>query len=377
MTKLLLVFAATLILAYISEQNTKATIAAGRSYSVWHDWAYLLLVTILVLFSGLRTSYNDTHNYISIFNNLSGVASFLSDAENLHPLGNPLFYFCANLLKHMVDHAQVLIFTTSLFTQICFVRFIKRYSSNFVFSIFLYFTLGTFALSMAAMKQIVAMAVLTLAIPYLEKKKWVQYFLLVFVAMLLHTYAMAFAILPLFTGRPWKRFTYVFMITVVIMLMNFQGVVTTFLEQADEAGKTIADYEVFDNVSVNIFRLAVYSVPPLISLIFQKWIFHDSSNMDHVLVHMSIISLACMIMGTESGANMFGRMGNYFELGTICSLPWMLEKTFDKRSHHLISTVAVIAFLGYFSYANMIATDFGQAYQSVNLFEFIASLFIF
>ena len=377
MTKLLLVFAATLILAYISEQNTKATIAAGRSYSVWHDWAYLLLVTILVLFSGLRTSYNDTHNYISIFNNLSGVASFLSDAENLHPLGNPLFYFCANLLKHMVDHAQVLIFTPSLFTQICFVRFIKRYSSNFVFSIFLYFTLGTFALSMAAMKQIVAMAVLTLAIPYLEKKKWVQYFLLVFVAMLLHTYAMAFAILPLFTGRPWKRFTYVFMITVVIMLMNFQGVVTTFLEQADEAGKTIADYEVFDNVSVNIFRLAVYSVPPLISLIFQKWIFHDSSNMDHVLVHMSIISLACMIMGTESGANMFGRMGNYFELGTICSLPWMLEKTFDKRSHHLISTVAVIAFLGYFSYANMIATDFGQAYQSVNLFEFIASLFIF
>ena len=377
MTKLLLVFAATLILAYISEQNTKATIAAGRSYSVWHDWAYLLLVTILVLFSGLRTSYNDTHNYISIFNNLSGVASFLSDAENLHPLGNPLFYFCANLLKHMVDHAQVLIFTTSLFTQICFVRFIKRYSSNFVFSIFLYFTLGTFALSMAAMKQIVAMAVLTLAIPYLKKKKWVQYFLLVFVAMLLHTYAMAFAILPLFTGRPWKRFTYVFMITVVIMLMNFQGVVTTFLEQADEAGKTIADYEVFDNVSVNIFRLAVYAVPPLISLIFQKWIFHDSSNMDHVLVHMSIISLACMIMGTESGANMFGRMGNYFELGTICSLPWMLEKTFDKRSHHLISTVAVIAFLGYFSYANMIATDFGQAYQSVNLFEFIASLFIF
>lgn len=377
MTKLLLVFAATLILAYISEQNTKATIAAGRSYSVWHDWAYLLLVTILVLFSGLRTSYNDTHNYISIFNNLSGVASFLSDAENLHPLGNPLFYFCANLLKHMVDHAQVLIFTTSLFAQICFVRFIKRYSSNFVFSIFLYFTLGTFALSMAAMKQIVAMAVLTLAIPYLEKKKWVQYFLLVFVAMLLHTYAMAFAILPLFTGRPWKRFTYVFMITVVIMLMNFQGVVTTFLEQADEAGKTIADYEVFDNVSVNIFRLAVYAVPPLISLIFQKWIFHDSSNMDHVLVHMSIISLACMIMGTESGANMFGRMGNYFELGTICSLPWMLEKTFDKRSHHLISTVAVIAFLGYFSYANMIATDFGQAYQSVNLFEFIASLFIF
>lgn len=35
MFKLLAVFAASLVLAYISEQNTKATIAAGYRYSVW------------------------------------------------------------------------------------------------------------------------------------------------------------------------------------------------------------------------------------------------------------------------------------------------------------------------------------------------------
>jgi len=60
MTKLLVVFAASLVLAYISEQNTRATIAAGHCYSVWHDWAYIPLVAILTLFAGLRTNYNDT-----------------------------------------------------------------------------------------------------------------------------------------------------------------------------------------------------------------------------------------------------------------------------------------------------------------------------
>jgi hypothetical protein len=60
MLKLLAVFAASLALAYISEQNTKAIVASGRRYSVWNDWAYLLLVTILILFAGLRTNYNDT-----------------------------------------------------------------------------------------------------------------------------------------------------------------------------------------------------------------------------------------------------------------------------------------------------------------------------
>ena len=60
MFKLLVVFTAALVLAYFSEQNTKATVAAGYRYSVWNDWAYILLVVILILFAGLRTQYNDS-----------------------------------------------------------------------------------------------------------------------------------------------------------------------------------------------------------------------------------------------------------------------------------------------------------------------------
>ena len=375
--KLLAVFAAALVLAYLSEQNTRATVAAGRRYRVWGDGAYIALVVVLTLFAGLRTSYNDTGNYIRIFNTLPGVTAFFADPKNLNPLGNPLFYLLANAIKELTNNAQILIFTTSLFAQCCFVKFIKRYCTNFVFGIFLYFTQGTFLLSLAAMKQITAMAVLTLAIPYLEKRKWPQYFLLVGIAMLMHTYAVAFMVLPLFTRRPWHTFTYVFALVTVILLLNFQEVITAFLEQADELGKTIAEYEVFDDHTVNLFRIAVYAVPPLISLVFQKWIFYNSSDIKHVLVHMSIISLACMFMGTQSGANMFGRMANYFELGTVCTLPWMLKQTFDERSHRLVCAVAVIGYLGYFLYANAISTDFGQIYRSMSLFQFVASLFGF
>ena len=375
MIKLLAVFAASLVLAYISEQNTKAILASGRRYAIRKDWACVLLIIILVLFTGLRTSYNDTQNYIRIFNNSPGLVAFLSNPENLNPLSNPLFYIIENTIKDITNNAQILIFVTSFFAQICFVRFIKRYSSNFVFGIFIYFTLGTFVLSLAAMKQVAAMAILTLAFPFLEKKKWVQYYLVVVLAMLIHTYAIAFVVLPLFARRPWRLFTYVFALVTVVLLMNFQGVITSFLEQADELGKTIADYEVFDDTTVNIFRIAVYAVPPLISLVFQKWIFRDTSEMKYVLVHMSIISLACMIMGTQSGANMFGRMANYFELGTICCLPWMLKQTFNERSYRLVSTVAVIGFLGYFMYANVVSTNFGQVYRSMSVLQFIRSLF--
>lgn len=372
MFKLLAVFVAALILAYISEKNTEAITTSGQRYSVWNDWAYILLVIILVLFTGLRTNYNDTQNYMRMFTQSKGVITFVSDPNNLNPLANPLFYFILNVFREVTGNAQVVIFLFALFCQICFIRFIKLHSSSFLFGMFLYFTLGTFTLSMAAIKQVVAMSILTLAISALEKKKLLKFYLIVLIAMLFHTYAIAFAVLPLFIRRPWKLFTYVFAFALVVLMMNFQDVITTFLEQADEMGKSIADYEVFDDSSINIFRIAVYAVPPLISLIFQKWIFSNSSATNHILVHLSIISLAFMIMGTQSGANMFGRMANYFELGIICSLPWMLKQTFEEKSYRLVSAVAILGFLGFFVYGNAIHSSFDQGYQATSILSLLS-----
>jgi hypothetical protein len=363
MLKLLIVFAAALVLAYISEQNTKAIVASGRRYFVWNDWAYLLLVTILVLFAGLRTAYNDTWTYMNSFRTTPVLSDWLVDAENYNPFKNPLFYFLQSTLRSFTGNPQWLVFCASLVTQVCFVRFFKHYSDRFCFSIFIYFTLGTYVFTLAAIKQVTAMALVTLAFPYLEKKKWVPYYIIIAVAMLIHTYAMAFAVLPFFRTRPWKLFTFFFITVMVIVMMNFEEAITEFMEQANDLGKTLADYEVFDNNTINIFRLAVYAVPPIVSLVFQLWIFKGSTKTDNILIHMSIISLAFMSLGTQSGANMFARMAMYFELGTICCLPSMLEKTFDKRSYHLVSIIAVICFFAFFVYANAFAGNFGQEYK--------------
>lgn len=368
MIKLFAIFSVALILAYISERNTNAVLSSGQKYSVWNDWAYILLVVALILFTGLRTSYNDTYNYIRIFNQSPDLSTFLSDPDNFHPASNPLFYLILSLIKTFTNNSQIFIFLFSAFVEICFVHFIKRYSSNFLFSIFIYFTLGTFALSIAAIKQTTAMAILTLAIPFLEKKQCGRYYLIVLLAMLMHTYAVAFVVLPLFVRKPWRLFTIVFAAAMVFLMMNFETVIREFLEQADEMGKTIAEYEVFADGGVNILRLAVYAVVPLLSFIFQQWVFRNSSRVDHVMVHMSIISLAFMIMGTQSGANMFGRMANYFELGTVCCLPWILERTFDKRSYRLISLIACVCFIGFFVYGNAINISFDSEYRAVNLF---------
>jgi hypothetical protein len=224
---------------------------------------------------------------------------------------------------------------------------------------------------MAALKQAIAMAVLMLAIPFLERKQWVRYYLLVFVAMTFHTYALAYAVLPLFRSRPWKPFTFLFIGTIMIILINFESVITSFLDSAEEMGKTVAESDVLNNTSLNLLRVLVYAVAPIMSLVLQHWLFRDSRPQHHILVHMSIISFACMLLGTQNGANVFARMGTYFEMGMVCCLPWMIPKSLTERSARLVTTVAVVLFLGYFFYEFGIAKDFANNYTSITLWEFI------
>ena len=50
----------------------------------------------------------------------------------------------------------------------------------------------------AAMKQSIAVGFLLLALPYAIDKKYIKYYILVFIAMLFHTHAFVFLVVPLF-----------------------------------------------------------------------------------------------------------------------------------------------------------------------------------
>ena len=365
MVKLLAIFLIAVFLAYQSEKYTRAAAAYGYTYSPRNDKALIMLIVALTLFAGLRTQYNDTWNYINGFNNAPGLTEFLSVRSNLNPFTNPLFYLYQSFLKSIGCSAQVLIFTTSMFTQTCFILFFKRYSSDFPFSVFIYFTLGTFCVSLAAIKQVAAMALLTCAFPHLERKHLGRFYVIVLIAALIHTYAFTFAILPFFASKPWKSMTYLLLGGTLFVLYNFRDVISGFMDEANELGKTLADFEVFDDHTVNALRILVYLVPPLISFVFRKWLYRDSSPMENVLVHMSVISLCFMLMGAQAGANMFARMAHYFEIGTICILPWLVQKPFVRESYQVIVSIAVLCFSIFFIYAYGININFDGEYRTI------------
>lgn len=367
MIKLLILLFFVTLWAILSQQRSEEVLrhtdSERRAKKL--DIFCFFLIFALSMFAGLRVDYNDTAAYIRGFRNAVPPREFLADPENLDLLHNPLFYFFQSWMRTLTGNAQVFLMVNSIFVEFSMVRFLKRYSRNFSFSVYLFMTYGTFVFTLAAIKQVMAMAILTYAFPALENKKWLRYYLLVFIAMLFHTYAIAYAILPLFRLKPWSWFTYVFAAALILVMLNFQDTISGFLDFADEQGKTIAEYEVFDDHGVNIFRVLVYAVTPAISFIYQKNLFTHSGPRECVLTHMSIISLAFMILGTVEGANMFARMAMYFEMGTLVCLPGMLKKCFHGKRYQLVSLVAILCFFAYFVYANL---DFGYGYKMLSLF---------
>ena len=248
----------------------------------------------------------------------------------------------------------------------------KKYSENFVFSILLFFTLGLYVSNFAAMKQCIAMATLTYAIPKLLEKKYVQYYIIVLVATLWHSYALMFAILPIFTRKPWTTVTYLTIAAVIAVLLTFETTISEFLEYAEDLGKDISETEVFETDSINVFRLAVFGVPPLLSFIFQSRLKSGMVRDENVMVNMSILSFLIMCLGLASAGNLFGRSAIYFEIGTIVILPWIVRKLFTKKSAELVFGIAALSYIAFFMYD---IRNFSSGYRAITFVEFINSLF--
>lgn len=374
MTTLIIIFLFAMLFAYLTERTTVGEYGTQRQSSQ-NRFFYVLLLITLILPIGLRRIYNDTGSYINNFLESPTITELFSSGE-MHILQNPAFDIYMSLVRTFTDNYSIFFLIPATFVMISYVNAIRRYVKPFSLGIGLLFCLGTYVFSFSAMKQTIAMAILLFAIPCLLEKKYVKFFVIVFIAFLFHTYAIAFVILPLFIGKTWNWRTLMFILAIIIIMWNFNSVIGSFLDFAGESGKAIAEYEVFDNAQVNILRVLVYAVVPIMSLIFQRYIFDNPSDKRYWLfISMSLISASIMILGTVNGANMFARMAIYFEFGIICSMSWMIRKIFVPQSAKLISSIASICFLVYFVYANLIATPFDYHYRAVSLWDFVVSLF--
>lgn len=382
MRQLILLYWGCVFLMYLSQvyYPTPAQLEGpqtGRRHFMLRkaDIFMIAVIVWMTCFSFLRTSYNDTETYITHFMQSETAADFFARDGLLDWTGNPLSELYRDVVRDATTNYHIYFFFPAFLSSFAVVKLFKRYSVNPAFSLLIFFSIGTYVMYIAALKQCFAMFFLLLALPYAIDRKYVRFYLLVFVAMLFHTHAFMFAIVPLLFGKPWGKTSIGFLLAAIFAMATYDATLGAFMEYAQSIGALVAEIEVFDNNPINILRVIVYWVPALLALAFRKRLFSNSTRTENLFVNMSMVSAFILMIGLVQAANLFARMAAYFEIATAIALPWMIKRLFTKRSAQFITICAAVLYFGYFLYEFGISKNFGGDYAAISLWQFVTDLF--
>lgn len=371
MSELIPITVAAIVLAILSHRASEydpIRCRYGRQDRLWFG----VMVVIMILFVGLRTQYNDTDNYEWIYENMEVPASLF---DSMHwKLGeNPLFVLTNRILHKSGFSTQSFLLFYSAVTLCLNLWFLKKYSSNFPFAIFLFFTIGMFTFTMAAIKQCLAMAICLVAIDRALRRKYLAFGLWVLLAAGFHPYALMYLVVPVLMFRPWSLMTLVMLAVFAAVGEVMDRLLGTLLDVTDLLGENY-DATSFTGEGVNPFRVAVVAVPLLVSFLTRAQIAGKHDRVQNLMVNLAMLNAEIMFVGLFGTANYFARLANYFLPFQALAMPWLLSH-FEPRSRRLMTWAAVGGYGAFFVFSNAILDNFDYHYACVTVWEYLMSLF--
>jgi len=367
MSELIPITVAAIVLALLSHNASeydRLHCRYGKQDRLWFG----IMTMAMILFAGLRTQYNDTINYEWIYENMDYTA-----AINWTLGENPLFVLTNQILHRLDFSTQSFLLFYSAVTVWLNLWFLRKYSSNFPLAVFLFFAIGMFTFTMAAIKQCLAMAICLVAIDRFLQGKRLSFFLWVLVAAGFHPYALMYLIVPLLMFRPWSLMTLVMLAVFAAVGVIMERLIGTILDVTDLLGENY-NAESFTGEGVNPFRVAVVAVPILVSFFTRPEIARKQDRVQYLMLNLAMLNAEIMFVGLFGTANYFARLANYFLLFQALAMPWLLSH-FEPRSRQLMTLSAVGGYGAYYLFSNAILDDFDYHYASVTVWEYLRSLF--
>ena len=373
MTFCLVMLGVFMLFGYFSQKHSeKLAVAQGRAWGPdEHDvyarlevWS-VALILIVVFVCGLRVKYNDTGNYIG---------GFLASPTLGEIFGTPMtwgdcpgFLYLQAAVRSVTDNPHLFIMLCAAINVAPVLIFLKKYSNNFFFTMFLYVAAGQFLFSLAALKQAIAIAIAIWAIPLYLKKKYLAALVVLMLAALFHPYVLLYLALPLLTSKPWGVNTLFIAMVIGGVAIFFQPSMQVVLGFAETLGDDFTDQS-FAGTGVNVFRVLVYAMTPILSLIFLDRVRHDENKYQHTYINVAILCAGIMFLALFGTANLIGRVALYLSFSLSLSLPYIISRL-EKKSAMALSGVAIILYFAYYLYANR-----NIEYAQITLREFIESI---
>ena len=372
MREYLFFMAVTMLLAWTAERTYVGDPGSAATRNK-NRLCYFLIFFALTVFVGLRTHYNDTGAYIAAYGRAVGFPDFW-DSFQAELGANPGFTIIQAWLKTRGVSSQGFLLFFAAISVGCNIYFLKTYSNHFLLSLFLFFTTNAYTLSAAAIKQSAAIALSLVAVTFALKRKWLSFGILLFLAATFHPYVLLFALVPFLMFKPWSAKTYVMLGIFVFAGFMLESLLGTIVDITSMIGDSYSE-ESFIGDGINIFRVMVANVPLVLTFIYRKTLFGNSTKADNLIINLAMLNGAIMFVGMFGTAIYFSRMASYFTIAQCVALPWILSKLPQNRKR-FYTTAMIIGYCGFFVYANVISQSFDANFSRITLFQYVSNYLI-
>lgn len=352
--QLVWIFLGGALLAFLIPKREELVL--GKPELRWHPVAAILLVVPYILWTGFRSSrVGDTGLYISLFR--QAPSSLYELPEYLGTITKDKGYSVFSVIvKSIIGDNYIILFLIIASIQLIILALIyRKYSEDYWFSIFIFIASTDYVSWMHnGMRQFIAVTIILAATPLILKKKYIWALLLILLAATFHLSALL--MIPIFIivqGKAWNWKMWVLLIAVIIVLYaadRFADLLDIMLSDTQYAS-VVSDWVEWEDNGTNPFRVLVYSVPTILSVIGLRYIREEGDELINMCVGLSVCSTAFYLISMVTSGIFIGRLPIYMSLyATGILLPWLINHMFTESSRKLIKAVAVILFIAFFYY---------------------------
>lgn len=303
----------------------------------------ILIAILLIGISGHRGyAYQDTGEYVYSYH--YDLTSNYRQKGGMFD-GSDLFWFIAASVREITninDTWFLMVFAILTIAPIVWTFY--RYSERFEISIFLFLTFGSYLVSMNAMRQCIASAVMFCGYKLFMNKRWLLFFILVGIGYFMHPTAVVMIPIFYYCHRPaWQPLATGIIVAIVLALMFVPSFAQMLFSMLGDSS-----YSQYENLSgANIFR-------PLIMLALCVFAFvnrqklHDAFPQSDILVNMLVVHTVILFAATNSFV--IARLSIYTDVYVAMLVPMLCIACFNKQNRRLGIALIMLFFMAYHLY---------------------------
>ena len=341
------------ILAW-SGRLTRYEIVMENQEKRYLPWFAFLVFSPVILMAATRGYFADTSVYISSFQSMprefSEISAYMNDIAK-----DRGFSFLSCLIKVMIsEHVKVYLGVIALMQGICVVTLFRKYSPNYIVSIFLFIASTDYISWMFnGIRQFMAVSIILLATPWILKRRYIPAIAMILLASTFHYSALLMIpLIMIAQGKAWNERTLLYILGVILAVVfvdRFTGILDDTLAFTPYKN-VVADYTIAGDNGTNIIRVLVYSVPALFGYAGRHYIRRSRDRVVSFCTNMSIISAGLYFVSWVTSGIYLGRLPIYASMYSYILLPWSIENVFRVRSRRLIYILMILLYLAFYYY---------------------------